>query len=105
MELDAVCGGVFNFDNIIAQVNLANQNATPIVCETGLLPTQHVSKFDPAMSWEGKALRARPSRQPDNSNVVTLSAFGKIDTRTMSERRWGRAAPLLLARAAFTLAW
>ena len=29
MELDAVCGGVFNFDNIIAQVNLANQNATP----------------------------------------------------------------------------
>jgi len=28
MELDAVCGGVFNFDNIIAQVNLANQNAT-----------------------------------------------------------------------------
>ena len=29
MELDAVSGGVFNFDNIIAQVNLANQNATP----------------------------------------------------------------------------
>lgn len=55
-----------------------------------LLPTQHVSTFDPAVSWEGKALRARPSRQPDNSNVVTLSAFGKIDTRTISERRGDR---------------
>jgi hypothetical protein len=50
-----------------------------------LLPTQHVSTFDPAVSWEGKAPRARPSRQPDNSNVVTLSAFGKMDIRTISE--------------------
>jgi hypothetical protein len=36
-----------------------------------------------------KPYRAWPSRQPDSSNVVTLSVFGKIDTRTISERRWG----------------
>jgi hypothetical protein len=52
-----------------------------------LLPTQHVSTFDPAVSWEGKALQARPSRQPDNSNVVTLSAFGKIDIRTSARQQ------------------
>src|SRR5215472_3923377 len=52
-----------------------------------LLPTQHVSKFDPAMSWGKKPYRAWPSRQPDNSNIVILSLFGKIDTRTTSGRR------------------
>src|SRR6516162_8610679 len=40
-----------------------------------LLPTKHVSKFDPAMSWGKKPYRAWPSRQPDNSNVVVLSVF------------------------------
>ena len=55
-----------------------------------LLPTQHVSKFDPAMSWGEKPYGAWPSRQPDNSNVATLSVFGKIDTRTISERRWAK---------------
>src|SRR6516164_5823706 len=40
-----------------------------------LLPTKHVSKFDPAMSWGKKPYRAWPSRQPDNSNVVILSVF------------------------------
>jgi hypothetical protein len=29
-ELDAVCGGLFNFDNVIAQINTATQNATAV---------------------------------------------------------------------------
>jgi hypothetical protein len=41
-----------------------------------------VSKFDPAMSWGEKPYRAWPTRLPDSSNVVTLSVFGKIDTKT-----------------------
>jgi hypothetical protein len=39
-----------------------------------LLPTIHVSKFDPAMSWE-KPYRAWPSRQPDSSNAVNSIRF------------------------------
>src|SRR4029453_6313164 len=35
-----------------------------------------------------KPCRAWSSRQPDSSNAVILSVFGKIDTRTISERRW-----------------
>ena len=29
-ELDAVCGGLFNFGNVIAQINSATQNATAV---------------------------------------------------------------------------
>src|SRR5262245_34985709 len=49
-----------------------------------LLPTHHVSKFDPAMSWGKKPYRAWPSRQPDISNVITLFVFGK-NRRIMSK--------------------
>jgi hypothetical protein len=52
-----------------------------------LLPTQHVSKFDPAMSW-GKS---RAGRGHQGSQIARTSSlypfFGKIDTTTISERR------------------
>ena len=67
---------------------------SPTILTNALLPTIHVSKFDPAMSWGGKALRAWPSRQPDNSNVVTLSAFGKLTQEQYQNGAGGRGRGL-----------
>jgi hypothetical protein len=60
---------------------------SPVILTMRFLPTIHVSKFDPAMSW-GKSPTGRGHQGSQIARTSsTLFVFGK-DTRTISELRW-----------------
>jgi hypothetical protein len=67
-----------------------------------LLPTIHVSKFDPAMSWE-KPYRAWPSRQPDSSNAVNSIRFLAKLTQEQYQNGAGNWPRALLQAASLSL--
>jgi hypothetical protein len=57
-----------------------------------LLPTIHVSKFEPAMSW-GKSPTGRGHQGSQIARMSSLYPFpGEIDTRIIAERGWQLAA-------------
>ena len=68
MELDAVSGGVFNFDNIIAQVNLANQNAMRAVSEIIF-----GKPVDAARCWRSANQRQNITITPIDHNIPSQS--------------------------------